>query len=244
MVAPADKWTHLQASCHGPTLDTKTCRFALSGHIGADSIVFSEAYREPNRRFLAARDHWRATMPAELPEDDRDTLRGKFDAPVLVRQRYAAVDEWSTKLCHRSSPLRLAPPRYGNGQAVVTQLGVVEVVGAHPHADIIGHPPDLPRVVEYRRSMQRLSHRLAQALDAGHLVIVSGDLNYPDRPGPAWVPREVLGRLGLRTWTVGVDWVAWSPELVAVDKTVIGRDKTRQDHPWLSVTFTGFVRGE
>lgn len=242
MVAPADKWVHLQASCHGPTLDTKTCRFALSARVEANSVVFSEAYREPNRVFLDDREHWRATMPQQLPSDDRDTLRGKFDAPVLIRGRYPLVDEWSSQMCHRSAPLRLAPPRYANGQAVASPFGALEVVGMHPHADIIGHPPDLPRVVEYRRSMQRLRHRLAQALDAGRLVIFSGDLNYPARPGPMWTPREVFGQLGLRTWAVGVDWVAWSPELVCVDREVIGRDRTRQDHPWLRATFTGFVQ--
>lgn len=241
MVAPSGHWVHLQASCHGPTLDTKTLRFALSGRIGANSVNFSEAYREPNPAFLDNREHWRATMPARLPTDDRDTLRGKFDAPVLVRRRYPLVDEWSSQMCHRSTPLKLAPPRYANGQAVAADLGELEVIAMHPHADIVGHPPDLPRVVEYRRSMQRLEHRIEQALDGGRLVIVSGDLNYPDRLGPNWTPREVFARLGLRTRAVGVDWVAWSPELVLVDFAQLGREQTRQDHPWLRATFTGFA---
>lgn len=242
MVAPVDDpLTVLQASCHGPSLDTRTIRFALSHRVGAHVVDWSEAYR--HREFLDERDGWRTTMPAPQLDDDRDTSRGKFDAPVMVRRRFPLVDEWSALMCHRSVPLRLAPPRYGNGQAFVHPLGAVEAIGFHPHADIIGHPHGLPRVREYARGMEKLGRRVTRALDDNRLVIVSGDLNYPDRDGPPWSPRRLFADLGLKTWSVGVDWFAWSPELVLVGSDVIGRDKTRQDHPWLLARFSGFLRG-
>jgi hypothetical protein len=50
----------------------------------------------------------------------------------------------------------------------------------------------------------------------------------------------MFARLGFKTWTVGVDWLAWSPGLVPIRNRVIGREQTRQDHPWLWAQFTGF----
>lgn len=241
MVAPDDPLTVLQASCHGPTLDTQTIRFALSARIGAHDVRFSEAYR--HRLFLSERNGWRSTMPPAQPEDDRDTLRGKFDAPVMVRRRLPMVDEWHRLMCHRSTPLKLAPPRYANGQAYVHALGVVEAIAFHPHAAIHGRPPGLDRVQEYARGMKRLGRRIERALDDDRLVIVSGDLNYPNADGPPWSPRRLFADLGLKTWAVGVDWFAWSPQLVLVGSDVIGRDQTRQDHPWLLARFSGFLRG-
>lgn len=242
MVAPVDDpLVVLQASCHGPTLDTQTIRFALSSRIGAHVVNFSEAYR--HRLFLSERDGWRATMPEAQLDDDRDTTRGKFDAPVMVRHRFPMVDEWSRLMCHRAAPLKLAPPRYANGQAFVHPLGVVEDIAFHPHAAIRGFATGLPRVREYARGMELLERKIVRALEADRLVVVSGDLNYPDVDGPEWSPRRLFARLGLKTWSVGVDWLAWSPQLVLVGQDVIGRDKTRQDHPWLVGRFSGFLRG-
>lgn len=240
MVAATDPLVLLQASCHGPTLDTRTLRFALGGEVGADVVNFSEAYH--HRPWLLDRERWRASFPPVDDGDDRDTLRGKNDAPVLVRRRYPQEDEWWRLMCHRSAPLRLAPPRYANAQTFVHPLGLVESTAFHPHAKIRGLPADLPRVVEYRRGMDRLERHLAHSIERGRLVIGSGDLNYPDVDGPEWSPRRVFARLGLRTWSVGVDWVWWTPRLVLVDRKVYARDQTRQDHPWLRASWTGFVR--
>lgn len=245
MVAPVDDpLTVLQASCHGPTLDTKTIRFALSAQVGAQVVNLSEAYR--HALFVTDRPGWRTILPAD-PEDDtrrdHDTIRGMFDAPSMVRARFPFVDSWSSLMSHRSAPLKLAPPRYANGQAFVHPLGVVEDIAFHAHADIKGRPTGIPRVVEYARGMRRLERRITRALDDNRLVIVSGDLNYPDADGPEFAPRRLFARLGLRTWSVGVDWFAWSPGLVLVGQDVIGREQTRQDHPWLRARFSGFIKG-
>lgn len=242
MAGPVDDpLTLLQASCHGPTLDVQTIRFALSSWVGAHVVNFSEAYR--HRLFLAERESWRSTMPETQLDDDRDTIRGKFDAPVMVRRRLPMVDEWSRLMCHRAVPLRLAPPRYGNGQAFVHPLGLIEDTTLHPHAAVEGFSSGLPRVQEYARGMDRLERRIARALDDNRLAIGSGDLNYSDHDGPEFAPRRMFARLGLRTWNVGVDWVWWSPELVCVARDVFTREQTRQDHPWLRARFSGFLRG-
>lgn len=240
MTAPTDPLVLLQASCHGPTVDTRTLRFALGGDVGADVVNGSELYR--HRAWLSERPKWRVSLPPVDDGDDRDDLRGKNDAPVLVRRRYPLVDEWWRLMCHRSTPLKLAPPRYANAQTFAHPLGLVEAVAFHPHANVRGFPHDLPRVVEYRRGMRRLEQHLRHSLERGRLPVGSGDLNYPNVDGPEWSPRRMFARLGLRTWSVGVDWVWWHPQLVMVDQRVYGRDRTRQDHPWLRAAWTGFVR--
>lgn len=228
----------IAAMNHGPTVDHKALRFALSREFLACAVIFSEAYR--HEAFLRDRPSWRATMPVGRPDDDRDTLRGKMDAPVLVRRHHPLIDSWSVQACGRSVPIKLAPPRYFNGQTFAHELGEVEVVAAHPHAAIIGHPEGLDRVQKYAHSMRVLEAHVDESIQRGRLVVVGGDLNYPDVDGPSWSPPEVFRRLGLRTWCVGVGWLAWSPRLVPLRQEVIGRDRTRQDHPWMFKAFTGF----
>lgn len=236
-----NRLTFLHAPCHGPTLTHSTIRFALSDEFHACAVGFSEAYR--HEAFLRGRPRWRPTMPAPRPEDDSHMTRGKFDAPVLVRRHHPLVASWSVKACGRSAPLKLAPPRWFNGQTFAHDLGAVETIAAHPHAKIVGLPGDLDRVEKYAESMRVLEAHIEKSLNKGRLVVLGGDLNYPDRPGgPAWSPPRMLRRLGLKHWAVGIDWVAWSPELVPVRNRVIGREQTHQDHPWLWVSFTGFSR--
>lgn len=234
--------TVLQASCHGPTLTHRHIRFALSREFSACAVAFSEAYR--HEAFLRDRDSWRVTMPVTRPDDDRDTLRGKGDAPVLVRRHHPLVAGWSTRAAHRSVPLKIAPPRYFNGQTFAHALGAVEVIGAHPHAGILGVPESVDRVQEYARSMGVLEDHVRQSLDKGRLPVVCGDLNYPDhgQAGPSWSPARVFARLGLLTWTVGVDWMAWDPRLVRVGRRIVFPAQNGQDHPWLWQRFTGFAR--
>lgn len=238
-LAPAGPLTVLHAPCHGPSMTMQTVRFALSGHIGADSVAFSEAYRMRDS-LEAGRPRWRVTMPLELPGDDWDSIRGKFDCPVLVRRRHPLVDEWTLKVARRSFPRKIAPDRWANAQTYAHELGPVEHSAMHPHAVVQGLHDSIPRVQEYARSMRRLEAHLERSLEAGKLPVVTGDLNHPDVDGPSWVPRRTFARLGLKTWAVGIDWVAWHPALVIVDRKVISREQTRMDHPWLVTRFEGF----
>lgn len=242
MIAQHHRLTVLQASCHGPTLTHRQIRFALSSRFQACAVAFSEAYR--HEAFLRDRESWRVTLPHTELDDDRDVLRGKGDAPVLVRRHHPMLDSWSLRACTRSVPLRLAPPRYFNGQAFAHALGAVEVMGAHPHADIRGRPAGLDRVEKYAQSMRLLELRIEHSLDRNRLPVVCGDLNYPDdgQAGPSWSPSRVFARLGFKTWAVGVDWIAYHPRLIPTHNAVIGKSETGQDHPWLHASFTGFSR--
>lgn len=228
----------LHAPCHGPSLTHKTIRFALSDEVGACAVVPSEAYR--HEAFIRDRPRWRVTMPVIRDDDDHDTVRGKGDVPVLVRRHHPLLSSWSRKACGRSVPIKLAPPRYFNGQTFAHDLGAVEVVAAHPHAAVVGKPLTLDRVEKYAASMRVLEEHLEFSLSKGKLPVVCGDLQIGDRDGPPWYPMRMFARLGFNTWNVGVDWVAWPPGLVPIRRRVIGREQTRQDHPWLHVTFTGF----
>lgn len=240
MTAPHHPLTVLQASCHGPSVTHRTIRFALSRHFSACAVAFSEAYR--HTRFLHDREAWRVTVPHVFPEDDRETWRGKGDAPVLVRRHHPMVDAWSMKACRRSVPVKLAPPRYFNGQTLAHELGAVEVMAAHPHAKVQGLPITVDRVEQYAHSMGRLEQKIERALDLNRLPVILGDLNHPDtgQAGPPWAPARVFARHGLKSWAVGVDWIAYHPSLVPIGNQVIGRAQTGQDHPWLWAKFTGF----
>lgn len=232
----------LQASCHGPSMTHRTIRYALSKEFSACVVNFSEAYR--HEAFLYDRESWRVTLPIIREGDGPNVVRGKGDAPVLVRRHHHLIASWSMKACAGSVPVKLAPPRWFNGQTFDHPLGPVEAMAAHPHAAIRGLPETLDRVEKYAESMRRLEERISHSLDRHRLPVVTGDLNYPDvgQAGPPWCPSRMFARLGLKTWSVGVDWIAYHPRLVPLQRRVIGRDQTGQDHPWLHATFTGFHR--
>lgn len=238
MITPAHPLTVLQASCHGPSLTHRAIRYALSREFSACVVNFSEAYR--HEAFLYDRPSWRVTLPVIREGDDRDVVRGKGDAPVVVRRHHHLLDSWSMKACSRSVPLKIAPPRWFNGQTFDHELGAVEAMAAHPNAAIRGLPEGLDRVEKYAQSMRLLELRIEDSLHRGRLPVVTGDLNYPDVDGPPWCPSRMFARLGLKTWAVGVDWIAYSPRLVPIRNRIIGQAQTGQDHPWLHASFTGF----
>lgn len=227
-----DRLRVLHAPMHGPTVTHRDIRYALSSEFSACAVTFSEAYR--HEAFLRDRPRWRPTMPVPQESDDWHRTRGKFDAPVLVRRHHPLVASWSQHVCRRSVPVRIAPPRWFNGQTFAHDFGAVEVIAAHPNAAVVGRPPGLDRVEQYAQSMQALEVHIARSVMRGRLIVVGGDLNWPGKPAhPSWSPPAMFRRLGFETWSVGIDWLAWSPALVPTDRRIIPRGRNGQDHPWL-----------
>lgn len=217
----------LHAPCHAPSLDLGAVRLATS--LDADSIGWSEAYeRIPLLRT-------RLRYKVRVGTSRTDPRRGARDVPILRRRSRREVDWWAIKACGPSEPIRIAPERWITGVAYETGFGVVEHIAAHPHAAVQDRDPDLDRVEGYRQNMRRLESRIIRAQRLGRHVVVTGDLQWNGLVGPLWAPGRVFGRLDLRMWNVGLDWLAVSGHLRTVPRSLrlLGPAETGQDHPWL-----------
>lgn len=225
---------HLLRIVHAPLRGPEATRADLKHalELGACSIGFTEAYHYT--RYLRRRPSWRIAVG-----HSEHSLRGPGDVPVLVRRHHAAVDRWAIKACDAGEPLRLAHERWITGFAYRHPLGVIEHIDHHPDA-VQAPTATLSMRRLYRESMERLETCVRVALELGRLPVVTGDLNLPAHNPLPYAPRAVFGRLGLKTWSVGVDWIAWHKDLIPVDRAVIADNG--QDHPWLSIDFEGWRR--
>lgn len=226
---PMPPLTILHAGCHAPSLDLGAVRLASS--LDPDSIGWSEAYE----RIPLLRS--RVRYKVRVGRSRTDPRRGARDVPISRRRSHAEVDWWAIKACEASHPERIAPERWITGVAYRHPIGVVEHINLHPNAAVQHTDPDLDRVRKYADTMRRLESRIIRAQRLGRHVVVTGDLNWSGRTGPRWSPGRVFDRVDLRTWNVGLDWVAWSSHLRTTrgGLSIIGPDRTGQDHPWLLV---------
>ena len=96
---------------------------------------------------------------------------------------------------------------------------------------------EVDRVDKYARTMERLASLGTRALNSGHHLIVSGDLNYRAGHVAPWTPDAVFSELDLDAWRVGIDWIAYSPHLRLRTEDEHGPTETRSDHPWMFARF-------
>lgn len=219
--------TIVHAPLHGPTANAAAIRHATT--LGGDSIGFTEAYEPQTRRAIRSRLRHRLVVGKSAT----DPRRGPWDVPILAHRRNPFVDGWAVKACDASEPERIAPERWLTGAVYEHRFGTVEHIAAHPNAAIKGQPADLDRVLKYRENMRRLESKIRRAQRSGHIVAVTGDLNYP-AGGPSWAPEAMFDRLELATWRVGIDWFAWSPFLRQRRRDVLpGQGPASGRHPWL-----------
>lgn len=200
--------------------------------LGGCSVGPTEAYRLIG--YLRRRPSWRIAVGRS-----ETSLRGPGDVPVLVRRHHKPVDRWAIKACGPADPLRLAPERWITGFAYRHPLGTIEHIAHHPHP-ILNAAATLSMRRGYRESMERLEQCVRVSLELGRLPVVTGDLNVTRASALEFAPRAMFERLGLKAWSVGVDWIAWHRSLVPVGRRVIERQENGQDHPWLVLDLEGF----
>lgn len=216
------------APLHGPDATLSEAHRALN--LGACSVGYSEAYHLIP--YLRRRPWWRIAV-GELGAHPR----GAGDVPVLVRRDHAVIERWAIQACDAAQPLELAPARWITGFAYEHPLGVVEHINPHPN------PYFAPRATlslrkAYVENMDALEVRIRRSLNLGRLPVVGGDLNMSRVHGMPYAPRELFDRLGLRTWSQGVVWIAYPRSLVLTGMRVL--EDNGQDHPWLVADFEGF----
>lgn len=224
--------TILHAPCHGPSLDVRAIKFATS--LGADSIGWTEAYRRVPALRRRVRYRTRVGNPNGVP---RATIRGAHDVPIMVHRRRRLLDWYAVKACDPSTPIKIAPDRWITGVIYDHPIGTIEHIALHPNAGVEGLTREVDRVDKYARTMERLASLGTRALNSGHHLIVSGDLNYRAGHVAPWTPDAVFSELDLDTWRVGIDWIAYSPHLRLRTQDEHGPTETRSDHPWMFARF-------
>lgn len=201
-------------------------------NLGACSVGPTEAYRLVP--YLRRRPSWRIAVGTS-----ETSLRGPGDVPVMVRRHHKPIDRWALKACGAADPLRLAPERWITGFAYRHPFGVIEHIAHHPNP-ILNPAATLSMRRAYRESMERLERCVNVALELGRLPVVTGDFNVTRSSALHFSPRAMFDRLGLKTWSVGVDWIAWHRSLVPVNRRVIEPSQNGMDHPWLVIDLEGF----
>lgn len=218
---------------HAPTHVVRSPRvIRRATRTAADSIGFTEAYNAIG--LLAARRRYRLTVGS----GGRDERRGAKDTPVLTRKAHVSLGAGAMQVSEEVEPSKFGPDRWLTFSLFEhDDVGSVAHVHMHPNATVRNRRASAPIVREYRESMATLFTFVRFLRNEGYLVVVTGDLNYPNvKRGPEWTPHHTFARLGLDVWSVGVDYVAHDPRLALVRKQVI-RGGTDSDHPWLLATF-------
>jgi hypothetical protein len=164
-------------------------------------------------------------------------LRGAHDTPILRRRHHKKVESFHYKAVGPSTPIKIAPDRWNTGVAYKHPWGVIGHVTAHPNAAVAGlDPRNVDRVAKYVDQMAQLERSIRLWRSKGYTLVVTGDLNHGSG-GPSWAPEAMFERLNMRTWRMGVDWIAWDRRLaLPLENRELIRDNG-QDHPWLLARF-------
>lgn len=222
----------MHAPLHGVSATPQQLRRALS--FDPCSVSFSESYPLTIFPFLIARPSYPATVGKKA---SLRPLRGPHDTPILRRRHHRKIDSFAYKAVDSSIPIKIAPERWNTGVAYRHSWGRIGHITAHPNAVVQGlDPRKVDRVAKYVDQMTKLEKSIREWQRLGYWVVVTGDLNHHEGGAP-WGPEAMFSRLNMRTWRVGVDWIAydhrlWLPE----DRRLIITDNG-QDHPWMVATF-------
>lgn len=164
------------------------------------------------------------------------------DAPVLVNRSRTLLRTTSTvvsrALGRRGSDLnRVAPARvltearYEHPVARVVGCKGVAHINLHPVAgpkQLNGRNPMAPLTRQYRKAWKAARKAARQARADGFVVVLTSDAQMDNRSRRPWAPAKQAKRMGLRTWSTGIDWLMFDPRL-----TLVGAPKVRRlyDHP-------------
>jgi hypothetical protein len=192
---------------------------------GADSIGWSEANRIAGRVL-----HNRPDYRAFCGKSDVDTRRipnpmgDAGDTVISVRDDHRILAKKAERITH-PGPLRFlkwTPERWGTVVTYDHPQGPVTHINIHPSPVFTGHR-------KWRKVIDWALRKIRSARAAGNHVVLTGDLQTKR------LIRGILAEVGLSSWNVGVDWLAWSNGLQLVSTREIRVDGL--DHPWLCGVF-------
>ena len=139
--------------------------------------------------------------------------RGSRSTRLLVRDDLTVIGGVNLLMAAQSTPDRIAPPRWIQGQCYETRGKKVAHLEFHNHAVVDGRPVTVDRVAEHERALKRLRSTLIWVTNTGHAGFLTGDLNTRDEAKSiGWTDAgEMFRALGWDFKDLGLDWVAWNP---------------------------------
>jgi hypothetical protein len=88
-----------------------------------------------------------------------------------------------------------------------------------------------------------LEHWIKQYLAQGYTVFVTGDFNWREKGKSSdwwWAPENIFKRCGMHHFSVGLDWLAYSHDVIPRKPIQIipaGTGGNHSDHPWIVGVF-------
>jgi hypothetical protein len=216
----------LHAPGYAPRMTLATV--ARAERTNADSIGYSEAYKVAH--MLGVNNDYRDVVGHSQVNTRKvnPSLRGDAgDNPISVRGDHHLQSAKVEKITNPGTPLKYAPERWGtratyewtdSGGLFVTHISV------HPSPLFTG-------IRRWRRVMRWASAEVQEAHARGELVVLTGDMN--SRFASAFLRP---GRIGLRPWRVGIDYIFYDRRLLLAEARTLAVNG--MDHPWMLGTFT------
>lgn len=173
-----------------------------------------------------------------MEDGGRDQRRGQKDTPILVRRNLVSLGSGQVFGSAASKPLRIAPERWLTWSTIsAPSLGPVCHVCLHPHAGIQDKATgnlrtDIDRGRKADQQLEVLGHLLDFAKAMGWARVVTGDVNFRDRPTAGASPYKVLRDHGLEVHAQGFDVIAGDKQL-HLDVRQVHAPTSITDHPWL-----------
>ena len=224
----------LHAPLHAPSARSRPGAVLKALRAQAPTIVgLTEAYGivDALRRMSAYR--------MVLEDGGADRKRGQRDNPILVRKSLHSVGSGQVFGSPASTPVRIAPERWITWSAVrVPDVGPVCHLSLHPHAAIQDKATgrldtNIDRGRKAEEQLAVLDQLLGFVAAMGWLPVVTGDLNFRDKPGVTGPsPYRVLREHGLDVHSQGLDVIAAHPDL-GLEVDVVAAPSAITDHPWL-----------
>lgn len=225
-------YVHVSANMYAGNKTPGKAFTALRGS-GADSVGIAEGYR-----YIADLDKI-VKYRMFVGRGSADSRRGSKDTPVLVSTRYPSLGDAAFKISEPSTPLKIAPERWGTVSTFHHSNGLrMAVINFHPHAAVDTLPITVDRVHKYAASIDRIQEIARFYAKAGFCLVLSGDWNWHEKQVAPWSPYRMVAALGLAVRSEGLDAIAWDPHCLSLhDWATIPESVTGADHPWLRAEF-------
>lgn len=207
----------LHAPGYAPEFDVEAIRIAEK--TGADSIGWSEAYREADE--LAERPEYRTVMGSSRT-DTRLVKSPRGDAgdnPISVRKGRRIRRTRARRLTPPGEPQKYAPERWGYSVTYQWDGETFTHIHLHPSPLFVGKG-------QWVRVMAWGIAEAGRAMRRGEHFALTGDL----QTRRAFC-KTMLRAAGMRVWNEHVDYVCVSRSLRFVSQRVIHVEGF--DHPWM-----------
>lgn len=214
----------LHAPGKAPNVDLHTLHTAEKAN--ADSIGYSEVYKVTASLEVARARYKTPLAVSRVRTRKMNSPHGDAgDNPVSVRWDHHQFGHTAYKV---DDPSRLPGMAKWGPERWLYRVDYRWDALAVTHIDI--HPsPVFVGLAKWRRVMDAMVAEARKAQAAGNLVIVTGDLQ------SARLPASYFKRLGLDTWNMGVDWIAFDRRLGRMGSVV--EHPAGMDHPWMLAMF-------